>query len=75
MPFLADGFVSLPRIKQGILFNIFSRLSLVPMGNSVLLALSFSRDSLALKTENGALSGVVYRVKSTGPSTEPYGTI
>ena len=44
------------------------------MGNSVLLALSFSRDSLALKTENGALSGVLYRVKSTGPSTEPYGT-
>ena len=40
-----------------------------------LLALSFSRDSLALKTENGALSGVVYRVKSTGPSTEPYGTL
>ena len=39
-----------------------------------LLALSFSRDSLALKTENGALSGVVYRVKSTGLSTEPYGT-
>ena len=75
MPFLADGFVSRPRIKQGILFDIFSRLSLVPMGKSVLLALSFSRDSLALKTENGALSGVVYRVKSTGPSTEPYGTI
>ena len=45
------------------------------MGNSVLLALSLSRDSLALKMENGALSGVVYRVKSTGPSTEPYGTI
>ena len=35
---------------------------------------NFSRDSLALKTENGALSGVVYRVKSTGPSTEPCGT-
>ena len=27
-----------------------------------------------LSFENGALSGVVYRVKSTGPSTEPYGT-
>ena len=45
------------------------------MENSVLLALSFSRDSLALKTENEELSGVVYRVKTTGPSTEPYGTI
>ena len=44
------------------------------MWNSVLLALSFSRDSLALKAGNGALSGVVYRVKNTGPSTEPYGT-
>ena len=44
------------------------------MINSVLLALSFLRDSSALKAENGALSGVVYRVKSTDPSTEPYGT-
>ena len=45
------------------------------MRKSVLLALSFSRDSLALKAENEALSGVVYRVKNTGPSTEPYGAL
>ena len=41
------------------------------MGNSVLLALSFSRDSLALKKENGALSGVVFRVQAQSPM-EPY---
>ena len=35
---------------------------------------NFSKKSLALKTENEALSGAVYRVKNTGPSTEPYGT-
>ena len=74
MPFLADGFVSGPGIKQGILFNIFFSLKFGPNGKFSLTSIKLLK-RLALKMENVALSGVVYRVKSTGPSTEPYGTI